>query len=422
VSWIALFVVAALHFALLATSSGTLEREFQVRGGAARGHSIVGRQRAIAAMVASDRAILQAAIFGLLLLEFCGIGESAAFTLGRVLLSLGIGVVLLYTASGVIAVALARYSGVGLIVRFAPLLAFWSRIGRPLSAFSGIVDEAICRLSGANLRQAEADEELLRSIEETQRKGGLDDIAAEMLGNVVEFADTDVSSVMTPRTEIEGIEFTDDLASIRAFFQDAGHSRIPVYAENLDDICGILYVKDLIRYLGEEASGFRLQPLLREVIRVPETKHVGDLLRDFQRAEIHMAIVIDEYGGTSGLITIEDVLEEIVGEIHDEHEPEDEEEAACRLLGPDTWLADGRFPLHDLEDHMEIQLPEETEPETVAGLVLEHFGRVPSASETFEAFGFRFSIVDATDTRVDRIRIDRLSASETSAEPTARSA
>jgi CBS domain containing-hemolysin-like protein len=285
------------------------------------------------------------------------------------------------------------------------------------------MDEAVRRLSGANLRQRDAEEELLRSIEESQRKGELDKAAAEMLENVVEFVDTDVSSVMTPRIDIDGIEYTDDLALIRVFIEEAGHSRIPVYRENLDEIDGILYVKDLIRYLGEDAANFELRPLLRETIRVPETKHVGDLLRDFQTAEIHMAIVIDEYGGTSGLITIEDVLEEIVGEIHDEHEPDDEEEATCSLTGEDTWEADGRFPLHDLEDHLEIDLPEELEPETVAGLVLEHFGRVPDPEEHFDAYGYRFSVLEASDIRVDRVQLCRLDVRDVDeSKPQARSA
>ncbi len=168
--------------------------------------------------------------------------------------------------------------------------------------------------------------------------------------------------------------------------------------------------QDLVRYLGEDAASFQLRPLLREAIRVPETKAVGDLLRDFQSAEIHMAIVIDEYGGTSGLVTIEDVLEEIVGEIHDEHEPDDDEEATCLLLSDGLWEADGRFPLQDLEDHLPIELPEELEPETLAGFVLEHFGRVPGIEESFEALGYRFTVLEASDTKVDLVRIERFLA------------
>jgi len=310
-----------------------------------------------------------------------------------------------WLTSGILAPALARYAGVAILSSMLGPMRLGMTIARPARALAGLVDEAVRRLSGANIKEQDVEAELLRSVEKSQREGDLDQVAAEMIENVVEFADTDVSSVMTPRTEIEGIEYTDDLTAIRMFIEDAGHSRIPVYTENLDSIEGILYVKDLIRYLGEEAANFELRPLLRETLRVPETKHVGDLLRDFQTAEIHMAVVVDEYGGTSGLITIEDVLEEIVGEIHDEHEPDDDDEATCVVISEQLWEADGRFPLHDLEDHLDIELPDEMEPETVAGFVLEHFGRVPDVEEFFDAYGFRFSVLDASDTRVDRVQI-----------------
>ena len=398
---------SAIHHALLDTPDSVLERHLAQTGRLERDRWLIVKQRGLAALAAMKQAGDKVVILGLVFVDLCVIGDGAGFTFWRVVASILIGLGLIWIASGVLGVALARYSGAGLITSIAlPLRFAWS-MGKPFILVNNFFDEAFRRLTGANLRQRDAEEELLRSIEESQRKGELDEVAAEMLENVVEFVDTDVSSVMTPRTDIDGIEYTDDLSAIRSFIEDAGHSRIPVYRENLDEIEGILYVKDLIRYLGEEAANFELRPLLRETLRVPETKHVGDLLRDFQTAEIHMAIVIDEYGGTSGLITIEDVLEEIVGEIHDEHEPDDEEEATCTQVGPDAWEVDGRFPLHDLEDHLQIDLPEDLEPETVAGLVLEHFGRVPDPQEAFDAYGHRFSVLESNEIRVDRVRILR---------------
>ena len=398
-------LASALHVALLTSPDGVLERHFAKKGRLERSRWLIGRQDELASWMAVERLLCEFVLVALLVFEL------------GVIAGLCTAVALIWISRDIIAVAIARYTGLGLISLFSGPLRLAIIPSKPFHLVHRVVDEIVRRLSGANLRERDAEEELLRSIEETQRQGGLDDVAAEMLENVVEFADTDVSSVMTPRTEIEGIEYTDDLAAIRAFIEDAGHSRIPVYRDSLDEIEGILYVKDLIRYLGEEAPDFRLGSVLRDPIRIPETKQVGDLLRDFQTAEIHMAIVIDEYGGTHGLITIEDVLEEIVGEIHDEHEPDDEEEPTCTLIGQADWKADGRFPVHDLEDHMEIVLPEDIEPETVAGLVLEHFGRVPDANEHFDAYGHRFRVLEASETRVDSVGIRRLEIDEIQAVP-----
>ena len=387
---------SALNRALLDGSDSGLERRLAEKRRLERSRWLIGNQDRIAAWMSVKRVTSEFVMVGLLVYEL------------GVVPGLCSGAALVWIARDVLSPAVARYTGESLVVLFSGPLRLALVLGRPFHMLNRVVDEIVRRLSGANLRERDAEEELLRSIEDSQRQGGLDEVAVEMIENVVEFADTDVSSVMTPRTEIEGIEYTDDLVRIRAFIEDAGHSRIPVYRDSLDEIDGILYVKDLIRYLGAEAPDFKLSAVLRESIRVPETKNVGDLLRDFQSAEIHMAIVIDEYGGTSGLITIEDVLEEIVGEIHDEHEPDDEEEPTCASSDDGVWTADGRFPVHDLEDHMSIELPDDFEPETVAGLVLEHFGRVPDPDEHFEAYGYRFRVLESSETRVDSVRIQQL--------------
>ena len=409
---ILLFVFLCFHVALrevlLQSSDGEIERELARLGRLERTRWMIGRQLDLATVVQWKSTAIQCAIVLLVLLDLSGFAQ---VDVTSVILAFVISLALLWLATGVVGLSIARHVGIALAIRLSGPLHFALYIYRPLIATGRFIDEMVRRLTGANLKERDAEEELLRSVEESQRTGGLDDVAAEMIENVVEFADTDVSSVMTPRTDVEGIEYTDDLAAIRDFIEHAGHSRIPVYTDSLDAIEGILYVKDLIQYLGERAAGFQLRPLLREAIRVPETKQVGDLLRDFQTAEIHMAIVIDEYGGTSGLVTIEDVLEEIVGEIHDEHEPDDDEEATCLRVSDGIWDVDGRFSLQDLDDHLEITLPEEMEPETVAGFVLEHFGRVPDTTDSFDALGYRFHVVEASDIRVERVRIERLAES-----------
>jgi putative hemolysin len=151
---------------------------------------------------------------------------------------------------------------------------------------------------------------------------------------------------------------------------------------------------------------FKLEPLLRKPIVVPETKPVRELLSDFQRSEVHMAIVIDEYGGTAGLATIEDVLEEIVGEIHDEHEPGEDDEPTFVRLDDAHVEVDGRYRIDDLNEELELELPEEEEYDTVAGYLLAQFGRVPEEGETVEANGATFTALKTTPTHIQKIGIE----------------
>jgi magnesium and cobalt transporter len=287
-----------------------------------------------------------------------------------------------------------------------------------LTSSLAFIDEAVRRLTGANVREREEvlEAELLRSIEDTRREGGLDERAVAMLENVVEFTSTDVGEVMTPRTDIDGIELTDDLGVIRAFIAKAGHSRIPVYEGNIDHIVGILYVKDLVPYLGEEVDNFKLKPILRQPIVIPETKPVRELLSDFQRSEVHMAIVIDEYGGTAGLVTIEDVLEEIVGEIQDEHDLEDADQPELLTIDETRVEVDGRYHIDDLNEELGLNLPEDEEFDTVAGFFMSHLGHVPDTGESFEWGNAKFTALATTPTHIKRIGVELLSPASANGE------
>lgn len=333
-----------------------------------------------------------------------------AFTWTSVLSALATAGVLVWFITSVIAAAIARHGGVALAVNTYPILRAFYWLTRPMLWVGELTDEGVRRLIGAVPTHVAAEQDLIHTIEDSARSGGLDPLSARILQNTVEFRETVVSEVMTPRTQIEGIEYTDDLALIRAFIVNAGHSRIPVFQDNLDQVVGILYVKDLVRYLGQSSDGFQLKPILRHPPRVPETKPVRDLLLEFQRSEVHLAMVVDEFGGTAGLITIEDVLEEIVGEIYDEHEPATEVEP--QLTGsPETgWEVDGRIALVDLRAATELDIPTDGDFDTIAGLVLMHFGRIPLPDESFTRFGARFTIVSASAVRIAKIRIDLLPA------------
>jgi CBS domain containing-hemolysin-like protein len=212
---------------------------------------------------------------------------------------------------------------------------------------------------------------------------------------------------MTPRPAIEGIEYTDDIQVIREFARKSGHSRIPVYRGSLDHVDGILYVKDLVSLLGAPAEGFRLRPFLRAPQRVPESKPLREQLRDFQQSKVHFAVVLDEFGGTAGIVTIEDVIEELVGEIRDEHEPVTDVHPVVRPLADGSFEASGRVDIADLNAALGTEIPEDDGYETVAGFVLAHFGSIPRTGDSFVSHGIRFEVAEATATAVLRIRARR---------------
>ena len=222
---------------------------------------------------------------------------------------------------------------------------------------------------------------------------------------------------MRPRTEIEGLELTDDLGFIRDFITKAGHSRIPVFKGDLDHILGILYAKDLLEFVGDGSkSEFELRPILREAQFIPETKPVRDVLSEFKTKKVHMSIVLDEYGGTAGLVTIEDVLEELVGEIQDEYEPEDESLPEILVQsGTRTAEVDARAYIDDVNDALEaigLSIPDEDEYDTVGGFVLSALGRIPEMGENFQANGVVVRVLEAEPTKVTRVLIEPVAEGE----------
>ena len=232
-----------------------------------------------------------------------------------------------------------------------------------------------------------------------------------MLEAVVEFRSTSVEQIMTPRTEINALEYTDDLGEVQAFINEHGHSRHPVYSENLDHIEGMLYAKDLLKWIinhGNNGEPFVLSELLREPSFVPETKTVRELLTQLLADQVHIAIILDEYGGTSGLVTMEDIVEEIFGEIQDEYE--EPEDATAVVLDQSNKSAeiDARTEIDDANDELGavgIELPESDDYDTVGGFINTLLGRIPEQGEEFDHESLRFEILEAEPTRVVRLRV-----------------
>jgi putative hemolysin len=246
-------------------------------------------------------------------------------------------------------------------------------------------------------------EELRTIVAISEERGTLEEDERDMIDSVMEFGETVVREVMVPRVDMECFEDETRLGDAVQKIRESGFSRFPVYRGDIDHIVGVLYAKDLLKLDAEADVDRRVGDLTRAAHFTPETKKAGELLRELQRRRIHIAIVVDEYGGTAGLVTLEDLVEEIVGEIRDEY---DEEEPLVRVIDRSTVLADGMVRLEDLEDEVGVDLEVEG-VETLGGLLMNAFGRIPSEGEKLERGGLEFTVESVEDQRILRVRIER---------------
>ena len=262
-------------------------------------------------------------------------------------------------------------------------------------------------------REDEQEEEVEAFIEAGEREGLLEANEGEMVRSIVDLDETRVREIMTPRTNIVAVTEETSLADARATILHVGHSRLPVYRGTIDNIVGVLHERDLLRAWAEGRGEQRVGGHLREAIFVPETSSVADLLSEM-RVKTHIALVVDEYGGVAGLVTLEDLLEEIVGEIREEHEPE---EALIREDADGSWVVDAAARVDELEDALGLEL-EEGDFDTVGGLVVSNLGRLPGEGETLEVSGLRIEVLKADQRRIRQLRVrPRPASSEAQAGP-----
>ena len=270
------------------------------------------------------------------------------------------------------------------------------------------------RLAGKQPNESDEEtieEEIRTIVTEGHREGLLEEDAREMIEGVIELGDADVSQIMTPRTDMHmlplDLSWDELLRDVIGF----GHTRIPVFDATRDDIVGVLYAKDLLPELAkpQESDRRTVGELARKPIFVPETKAVDDLLEMFQQERTHIALVLDEYGGVAGLVTIEDVLEEIVGEIVDEYDDVVEEE--IRQLDDNACEALGRTHVDEVNEALGLSLPEDQDFDTIAGFVFTELGRVPTIGDQLEYQGaVRVTVLAATKRRIERVRVERIAA------------
>lgn len=244
------------------------------------------------------------------------------------------------------------------------------------------------------------EDEIKQIIREGKEKGVFDKTEEALIHSVFRFSETQVKEIMVPRTDIAALPVEASFSEVMDLAVRDGYSRMPVYRETIDNIIGVLYVKDLLAF-WDRRDEFRTEAVLRKAHFVPETKEVSVLLEEFQRQKTHMAIIIDEYGGVKGLATLEDLLEEIVGEIEDELDMEPRD---ILSVGDRTYVVDGRTDIGKVNREIGVSLPEE-DFETVGGLVLGLFGRLPSEGETTAAGGVKIVVVKRSGNRISKVRM-----------------
>ncbi|MGY2084156.1 hemolysin family protein [Blastococcus sp. SYSU DS0539] len=323
-------------------------------------------------------------------------------TLQAVLAAAGVMTVVSYVLVGVGPRTLGRQHAYGTALATAGVVRLLGRVLGPVATLLILVGNAITPGRGFRDGPFSSEVELRELVDMAEERGVVESGERNMIHSVFELGDTIAREVMVPRTDVVWIERTKTVRQALALALRSGFSRIPVIGENVDDVVGVVYLKDLVRRSqhSPDQRGPRVEELMRTPTFVPESKPVDELLRDMQAQRIHIAIVVDEYGGFAGLVTIEDILEEIVGEIADEHD--------AFQRPPVEELADGsvritaRLPVGDLAELFDVELPEDDDVETVGGLLARELGRVPIEGAAAEVSGLRL-VAESTGGRRNRI-------------------
>jgi putative hemolysin len=231
------------------------------------------------------------------------------------------------------------------------------------------------------------------------------DSEKEMIESILEMDETVAREVMVPRIDMVAMEIGTNLRDALDIIIEAGHSRIPVYEENIDSIAGVLYAKDLLKCFRDNQTDVSIRSLLRPAYYVPTSKRVDTLLREMQKHHVHIAVVVDEYGGTAGLVTIEDIIEEIVGDIQDEYDHE--EDSYVEMVGPGNYVMNARLDVYSVSKLLDVELPDE-DADTLGGMIYSLLGHVPEPGEPVEVSGWRFTVLSLDGRRIEQVRAERI--------------
>ncbi len=401
-------VVGALAYALRDFSRARLEQILESKGRPERLAPLLEHAGDFMLLSASLRLVTILALLGTLMRAF---DQVQMVEWGRQVAAFGLAAGISVVFGVGLASSLAAYFGESIIARLDGLLHLMRAVAWPLLWVMHKIDKLVFTVSphsGADAEEKaeqQVDDDVLAVVEEGVKDGVVDEVDREMIESVIEFRDTSAGQIMTARPSIVGLEDSARLEEITELVEKSGHSRLPVFERDLDHIVGILYARDLLNHLADASRRrvFDIKSVMRKPLFVPETKPLKDLLQEFRLRKVHLAIVLDEFGGTAGLITIEDVLEELVGEISDEHEPL--EPAAVAKLSETMWDVDARTYVHEVNSIIGLSIPEDGGYDTLGGYVSSVLGRIPETGEEFETPVAKWTVLSAEPTRVVRLRL-----------------
>ncbi|MFC1855633.1 hemolysin family protein [Thermodesulfobacteriota bacterium] len=271
----------------------------------------------------------------------------------------------------------------------------------------GLISKLLVNLSSYLQRENKEDklniteEEIELILDVSEKEGIIDEEESDMLHSILRFKKIIIRETMTPRTEIAALEKSSTIEDVLRIANTEKYSRIPIYEENIDNVVGILYLRDLLKYWGGKSESITIMDICRKPYFVPETKNIEELFKEFKQKKTHMAIVIDEYGGTAGIVTFEDILEEIVGDIQDEYDSDEEE---IFKVSENAFVVDARIDIDEFDDYFETELPRE-KYETLGGFICHLTGKVPEVGESVTFENFKFEISKGSERKIDKIKV-----------------
>lgn len=286
-----------------------------------------------------------------------------------------------------------------------PLYIIYS-LTKPFVSLISFTIIKILRIDTKKKLEETTEEEIKMILHARNEKETIEKSEKDMINNIFEFDNRTAYEIMTHRIDMTAVEINTSLEDIISVAVEEGRSRIPVYDENLDNIVGILYVKDLLKFILEKPKNFNVSKYMRDALFVPETNHCKELFQQFKEKKIQMAIVVDEYGGTSGIVTMEDLIESIVGNIQDEYDDETEE---IYQVSKNTFIIEGITSLDDIEKLFNIKLSEEDDYDTIGGYIIDQIGHIPSENEhpVVSIEGINFTVLNMAERRISKIRAEK---------------
>ncbi len=412
-SWIALLLLILLHaiitlsYVALKNARQTLLREQAGNGGARRVLNLTADFARLQITYQFTVTLIRFAIAALATISagaFLAANGEINPLLGYVLFLIPAALLTLLLAD-IVPSAVASAQADTLAVGISYLMMWLVFLFRPLVALMMVLSRTFSKaVGGEDITETITEEEIMTLVDAGEKAGTIEDEEKEMIYSVLQFGETLAREVMVPRIDVVALDIETSLMDAVREFIESGHSRIPVYEESIDNIKGLLYAKDILSDL-QNGGHKSMREMLRPVYFVPETKRADILLKELQSRKVHMALVVDEYGGTAGLVTIEDLLEEIVGDIRDEYDVH--EEAEFERHSDDDFTVDATINIDDFNELLDTNVSDD-DADTLGGYIYSHFGRVPLMGETVEAHDLLLRIEEVEGQRIRKVRVTRV--------------